>query len=118
MSYRYYEDSPSRSPKPAADPSIDAWFRELRGDAGGEGRPSTALARRGQPELDSEVEAWFRGDSPDGPQSWSVDTRAWSPEWDSGAAPNGNGTRSGRPGDRNGTRAHKTVRMDRRTTGE
>ena len=91
---RHYDDAQGRGSR-SADPSIDAWFRELRGDPGG--RSGAAPARTGSAtrsrqqhhRVDPSYEDdWFRqeqarrgsGHAP--ADSWSVDTRAWAPSWD------------------------------------
>jgi hypothetical protein len=119
MTYRYYDDTPSRGSR-VQDPSIDAWFRELRGDAPPppEPRSAAAASRRRQLELDTEAGAWVHRGGNAGPQmappveSWSVDTRAWTPDWDSGATtfmPRTNGRGGGH---------HRHAARDRRSTGE
>ncbi len=118
MSYRYYDDTPSRGSR-VPDPSIDAWFRELRGDAPPppEPRSAAAASRRRQRELDTEAEAWIRRGADAGPQtapaaeSWNVDTRTWLPDWDSGAT-------SYMPRTNGGGGHHRHAARDRRSTGE
>lgn len=121
MSYRYYDETPSRGSR-IQDPSIDAWFRELRGDAppAPEPRSAVAASRKRQRELDTEVEAWFRGGGPDvGPRpgpptdSWDVDTRAWTPDWD-----NGSTAYLPRPASKGRGAHHRHAARDRRSTGE
>ena len=118
MSY-HYDDTPSRGSR-IQDPSIDAWFRELRGDAPPppEPRSAAAASRKRQRELDTEVEAWFRGDPDVDPRleppadSWTVDTRTWAPDWDAGST--GYVPRA----TTNGGGHHRHAARDRRSTGE
>ena len=118
MTYRY-DDTPSRGSR-IQDPSIDAWFRELRGDAPPppEPRSAAAASRKRQRELDTEVEAWFRGGPDMDPRmeppvdSWTVDTRAWAPDWDTGS------TSYVPRATTNGGGHHRHAARDRRTTGE
>ncbi|MGH8836712.1 MAG: hypothetical protein ACRDWG_17205, partial [Actinomycetes bacterium] len=94
---RHYDDAPGRGSR-SADPSIDAWFRELRGDPAGRGssgppaRSVSATRSRHHHHVDRHFEDdWFRaeqarrsngggGNAP--ADSYSVDTRAWAPSWD------------------------------------
>jgi len=118
MTYRY-DDTPSRGSR-IQDPSIDAWFRELRGDAPPppEPRSAAAASRKRQRELDTEVEAWFRGGPDMDPRmeppvdSWAVDTRAWAPDWDTGS------TSYVPRATTNGGGHHRHAARDRRSTGE
>jgi hypothetical protein len=117
MSY-HYDDTPSRGSR-IQDPSIDAWFRELRGDAPPQPEPRSAAAasRKRQRELDTEVEAWFRGDPDVDPRleppadSWTVDTRTWAPDWDTGST-------SYVPRETTDGGGHHRHARDRRSTGE
>jgi hypothetical protein len=117
MSY-HYDDTPSRGSR-IQDPSIDAWFRELRGDAPPppEPRSAAAASRKRQRELDTEVEAWFRGGPDVDPRleppqdSWTVDTRTWAPDWDTGST-------SYVPRETTNGRHHRHAARDRRSTGE
>src|SRR5262245_14918058 len=100
---RHYDDAPGRGSR-SADPSIDAWFRELRGDPAGRssnGSPSRSASATRSRQHHHHVERhfeddWFRAEQArrsNGGQppanggnppadSWSVDTRAWAPSWD------------------------------------
>src|SRR5262245_4367249 len=118
MSYQY-DDTPSRGSR-IQDPSIDAWFRELRGDAPPppEPRSAAAASRKRQRELDTEVEAWFRGGpdldprlEPPPADSWTVDTRSWAPDWDTGST-------SYVPRATTNGGHHRHAARDRRSTGE
>jgi hypothetical protein len=117
MSYQY-DDTPSRGSR-IQDPSIDAWFRELRGDAPPlpEPRSAAAASRKRQRELDTEVEAWFHGGPDVDPRleppvdSWTVDTRTWAPDWDTGST-------SYAPRATTNGGHHRHAARDRRSTGE
>jgi hypothetical protein len=93
---RHYDDASGRGSR-SADPSIDAWFRELRGDPAGRGSngpparsASATRSRQHHHHVDRHFEDdWFRaeqarrsngGNAP--ADSWSVDTRSWAPSWD------------------------------------
>lgn len=89
MSYRYYDDTPARGSR-KADPSIDAWFRELRGDAApAELRSSASASRQRQRDIDAETATWQRGEEPRRQSRpadpWDIDTGAWTPDWDTNA---------------------------------